>query len=72
MTRDNMKKSYLHLYKTYEHQTWQGADLGWETHTCHILCPFDHVATSSHVQNLERYIFISARPLNTKLDRVVT
>ena len=66
------KKNYIfHFHKACDPQTWQDGGLWWGTTNHKVTRFFDHALTWGHVTNEKRYIFPSARPLATKLDRVI-
>ena len=48
---------YLHLQKTCEHKTRQGADLQWEAPTFKAAWPFDHVTNVRLLDNLKNLYF---------------
>ena len=48
---------YLHLQKTHEHQTRQGAGLQSETPILKVILPFDHVTNSSSLDNFKNLYF---------------
>ena len=48
---------YLHLKKTHEYQTTQGADLQWEAPILKVTWPFDHVANVRSRNNFENLYF---------------
>ena len=66
-SRDILNALYLHLLKSYEHHTRQGADFQWQSPTLKVAWPFDHVNNAWSSDNLIKLYLLA-----TKFDRMVT
>ena len=51
------KTLYLHLQKTHEHQTSQGASLYWEPPILKVTWPFDNVSNVKSGENFKSFYF---------------
>ena len=69
--RDKLNTLYFHLQKTHGHQTRLGADLPWEPPPLKQHDPLTTWPTWGHVKIWNIYIYTLARPMATKLGRVL-
>ena len=68
---ENILTYYVLFDKVFDHQTWQRSNLWWQEAPHGVTWPFNYAVLWDHVQNLKHNISFSARPMVSKLGRLV-